>query len=644
MKNSNENKENGSDNSRSLSKPPIQKQQIDKSSPTGKNNSSSGFSRYVLFRISSGIVIVSVLIAVCFPKSYQQAVKFSNFQNIFCFGNSSDKLLEARVDSEGSCDENVCSIEAEVDFMGFDVTPQFLQNDETVPQPSNQQEFEQTHKDDSPSKWWTEDIHLWKTCKTGEEFEDITNSNGIVVVDYFAVWCDGCKRIHSDLNTVAKELAEKCTFVKINVDAMRQIVHREGVKSLPYIQVYRDGNPLFGFQAVPWKVQNLKSNLLLALNNQDKGIELDANGVGSLVETEFQQQQQQNQKQVQSDVQKISSDEPLLQKMVKSSQLQHEPRLDISLDLVEDKSVPEKDAEFKLKKEHFLQEFGDDYGYGGRIEQLYASEVAPRMQPHEHYMDYTGASVYCNSQLKASLQELEANMFGNPHSANPSSKLTEEKVEEVRDMIVRFFGADPSEYQAVFTKSATGALQIVGETFPWAKGSIYRYLTENHNSVLGIREYALSAGANFQAVHEDWVEDWIGGKVASEHPLCGNISDPTYSLFAYPAEDNFAGVKYPLSWIRKVQNLSRPGHKWLTLLDAAAYVPTQPLNLTKTPADFVAISFYKMFGYPTGIGALILKTEHADILQKNFLGRGSSLPRNLPTKFSSTQMQTLRKT
>ena len=33
----------------------------------------------------------------------------------------------------------------------------------------------------------------------------------------------------------------------------------------------------------------------------------------------------------------------------------------------------------------------------------------------------------------------------------------------------------------------------------------------------------------------------------------GEQDNRPYSLFAYPAEDNFAGVKYPLSWIEKVQ-------------------------------------------------------------------------------------------
>jgi molybdenum cofactor sulfurtransferase len=65
---------------------------------------------------------------------------------------------------------------------------------------------------------------------------------------------------------------------------------------------------------------------------------------------------------------------------------------------------------------------------------------------------------------------------------------------QVRDLVLKFFNADPAEYQVVFTRSATGALKLVGETFPWSRASTFAYLRENHNSVLGMREYALEAG------------------------------------------------------------------------------------------------------------------------------------------------------
>ena len=53
--------------------------------------------------------------------------------------------------------------------------------------------------------------------------------------------------------------------------------------------------------------------------------------------------------------------------------------------------------------------------------------------------------------------------------------------------------------------------------------------------------------------------------------------------------------------------MSTETHRWRVLLDAAAFAPTQPLDLTAFPADFVAVSFYKMMGYPTGLGAMLVR-------------------------------------
>ena len=54
--------------------------------------------------------------------------------------------------------------------------------------------------------------------------------------------------------------------------------------------------------------------------------------------------------------------------------------------------------------------------------------------------------------------------------------------------------------------------------------------------------------------------------------------------------------------------------KWIVLLDAAAFVPTSRLDLSKWHPDFVTVSFYKMFGLPTGVGALIARKEAMAIL------------------------------
>lgn len=68
------------------------------------------------------------------------------------------------------------------------------------------------------------------------------------------------------------------------------------------------------------------------------------------------------------------------------------------------------------------------------------------------------------------------------------------------NQVLAFCNAPPGEYMCVFTSGATAALKLVGETFPWSAESEYWYSLENHNSVLGIREYALDQGVVVTAV------------------------------------------------------------------------------------------------------------------------------------------------
>lgn len=152
---------------------------------------------------------------------------------------------------------------------------------------------------------------------------------------------------------------------------------------------------------------------------------------------------------------------------------------------------------------------------------------------------------------------------------------------------------------------------------------MFRYLRENHNSVLGIREYVLFHGAAFQSMDEDSVSSWINGTNPEGALGTDQPKKAVHHLFAFPAEDNFAGVKYPLEWIKGVKIKSGSNSHWYTLLDAAAYVPTQPLNLTAIQPDYVVCSFYKMFGFPTGLGALIARIPATEILNKVFWAGGS---------------------
>ena len=239
-----------------------------------------------------------------------------------------------------------------------------------------------------------------------------------------------------------------------------------------------------------------------------------------------------------------------------------------------------------------------------------------RLDDAEHiYLDYTGGGIYAESQIQQHQKLLRDHVFGNPHSSNPTSLAATHLVESAREYILKFFNADPDEYLAIFTSNASSALKLVGESYPFPNG---RYLLtfDNHNSVNGIREFAHVRGAEVTYIPVVLPEMRVD---ASQLSL--ELSRPStagHNLFAFPAQSNFSSVKHPLEWIELAHS-----HGWDVLLDAAAYVPTNKLDLGKVKPDFVPISFYKIFGYPTGLGALIARKSALAKLHRPWFAGGT---------------------
>ncbi|KAK0668035.1 pyridoxal phosphate-dependent transferase [Cercophora samala] len=89
-------------------------------------------------------------------------------------------------------------------------------------------------------------------------------------------------------------------------------------------------------------------------------------------------------------------------------------------------------------------------------------------------------------------------------------------------------------------------------------------------------------------------------------------------LFAYPAQSNFTGVRHPLSWVTRAQ---RRGYD--VLLDAAAYLPTARLDMSIIKPEFLIVSWYKLFGFPTGVGCLVVKREVLSRLTRPWFSGGT---------------------
>ncbi|XP_050623161.1 molybdenum cofactor sulfurase isoform X1 [Macaca thibetana thibetana] len=268
------------------------------------------------------------------------------------------------------------------------------------------------------------------------------------------------------------------------------------------------------------------------------------------------------------------------------------------------------------------------YGYGpGSLRELRAREFG--RLAGTVYLDHAGATLFSQSQLESFTNDLMENTYGNPHSQNISSKLTYDTVEQVRYRILAHFHTTAEDYTVIFTSGSTAALKLVAEAFPWvsqgpeSSGSQFCYLTDNHTSVVGMRNVTMAINVTSTPVRPEdlWSAEERGA----------SVSDPDCQLphlFCYPAQSNFSGVRYPLSWIEEVKSgrlhpVSTPG-KWFVLLDAASYVSTSPLDLSAHQADFVPISFYKIFGFPTGLGALLVHNRAAPLLRKTYFGGGTA--------------------
>lgn len=257
-----------------------------------------------------------------------------------------------------------------------------------------------------------------------------------------------------------------------------------------------------------------------------------------------------------------------------------------------------------------------EFSFTVEIDELRKSDYPTLDTQNQIYLDYTGAGLFSLSQIKKHHELLSNNVFGNPHSSNPTSLAMTKLVEQTRRSILNFFKADPTEYECIFTNNASGSLKLVGESYPFSEDSHYLLTYDNHNSVNGIREFARAKGAKI-----NYIPVLLPNLQLDQEELecqLQQIEPGSNNLFAYPAQSNFSGVQHSLNWIEKAKS-----YGWDVLLDVAAYVPTNELNLSEIHPDFVSLSFYKMFGYPTGVGLLIARKEALKKLKRPWFAGGT---------------------
>jgi selenocysteine lyase/cysteine desulfurase len=230
------------------------------------------------------------------------------------------------------------------------------------------------------------------------------------------------------------------------------------------------------------------------------------------------------------------------------------------------------------------------------------------------YLDYTAAALYGVSQARAHAARLERGIFGNPHSEHLASRNSAQVMGAARAATLAFFDADPEIYEVCFTANTTAAIKLVAEAYPFAPDRGLVLSADNHNSINGVREYARRASAPVEVLplDDDLRLDRGGGRLRAMVARRGS------GLLAFPQQSNFSGVRHDLVLVDIAQAFGCD-----VLIDAASAGACGGLSLRRHPAEFVACSFYKLFGLPTGVGALVAKKSALARLRRPWFAGGT---------------------
>ena len=90
-----------------------------------------------------------------------------------------------------------------------------------------------------------------------ETFYDVVAGDQLVLVDFFAIWCQPCKMMHPILKQVKDVLGERIRIIKIDVDTHSALSQKYQIQSVPTLMLFRKGDVLWRTSGVMQKAELL---------------------------------------------------------------------------------------------------------------------------------------------------------------------------------------------------------------------------------------------------------------------------------------------------------------------------------------------------------------------------------------------------